>query len=115
MSTATAETRTSSSMTAELMDAWLASYKTAAWTQDQLEQLAGSWMNQARSMRNDGQKVFEVLVTQAKQNADEMTRTAEGAMSQAMARVPGWDAVTMNDLRRQVADLSARVEANTTR
>ena len=113
MTTATAENR--HSMTAELMDAWLASYKTAAWTQDQLEQLAGSWMNQARSMRNDGQKVFEVLVTQAKQNADEMTRTAEGAMNQAMARVPGWDAVTMNDLRRQVADLNARVEATGTK
>lgn len=110
MTTATVENR--HSVTAELMDAWLASYKTATWTQDQLEQLAGSWMNQARSMRNDGQKVFEVLVTQAKQNADEMTRTAEGAMQNAMARVPGWDAVTMNDLRRQVADLNARVEAN---
>ena len=109
MTTATTEPR--HTMTAELMDAWLASYKTAAWTQDQLETLAGSWMNQARSMRNDGQKVFEVLVTQAKQNADEMTRTAEGAMHQAMAQVPGWDAVTMNGLRRQVADLNARAEA----
>lgn len=113
MTTATAENR--QTLTADLMDAWLASYRTGAWTQDQLEQLATSWMTQARTMRNDGQKVFEVLVTQAKQNADEMTRATEGAMNRAMARVPGWDAATMADLRRQVADLGVRVDAAATK
>lgn len=106
----TTATETRPSLTADMMDAWMASYKTAAWTQDQLEQLTGSWLTQARTMRNDGQKVLEVIVSQAKANADEATRATEGMMQRAMAGVPGWDALTRADLRRQVEDLNARVD-----
>lgn len=102
---------THTSIASEMMDAWFASYKTAIWSQEQLEHLTQGWMSQARTMRNDGEKVMEALFTQAKTNADEMTRATETVMHQAMARVPGWDNLTAADLRRQVADLNARVDA----
>lgn len=112
--TATA-TETRTNLAADMLDTWMASYKTATWTQDQLETLAGSWMNQARTMRNDGQKVLEIIVSQTKSNADDAQRATEGAMQRAMAGVPGWDLLTRADLRRQVEDLNARVDALSTK
>jgi polyhydroxyalkanoate synthesis regulator phasin len=108
MTTATEATR--HSLASDMMDVWLQSYKTAFWGQEQLEALATGWMSQARTMRHDGQKVLEVMVSQAQQNADEATRVTESMVHKMMAAVPAWDAFTSADLRRQVADLSARVE-----
>lgn len=107
----TTATETRPNLAADMMDAWMASYKSATWTQDQLETLTGSWVNQARTMRNDGQKVLEIIVSQAKHNADDAQRVTESVMQRAMAGVPGWDMLTRNDLRRQVEDLNARVDA----
>jgi polyhydroxyalkanoate synthesis regulator phasin len=94
----------------ELWNIWLTSAKTMTWTQDQMEVLTTSWMEQAKTMRHDGQKVLEVLVTQAKSNADEAHRMTESALKSAMTAVPGWDLLTMGDMRRQIEDLNARVE-----
>jgi polyhydroxyalkanoate synthesis regulator phasin len=96
---------------AELWNVWLSSAKTMNWTADQMEVLTNSWMEQTKTMRHDGQKVLEVMVTQAKTNTDEATRMAESMVKGAMSAVPGWDVLTMGDLRRQVEDLSARVDA----
>ncbi|MEB3223454.1 MAG: DUF3294 domain-containing protein [Candidatus Sericytochromatia bacterium] len=98
------------SFATDMMDVWLQSYKTAFWGQEQLETLTASWMGQARTMRHDGQKVLEVMVSQAQQHADETSRTAEATVRQMMAAVPAWDALTSADLRRQVAELSAKVD-----
>lgn len=106
----TTTTENRPSMMSDMMDAWMSAYKSAVWSQEQLEQLSSGWMSQARTMRHDGQKVMEVLFSQAKHNADEMARIAEASMHRSMAAVPGWDMATSADLRRQVAELSQRVE-----
>ncbi|MEB3198560.1 MAG: DUF3294 domain-containing protein [Candidatus Sericytochromatia bacterium] len=107
----TTATETRPSLAAEMLDAWLASYKSAVWSQEQLEQLTAGWISQTRTMRQDGQKVMEILVSQAKGQADEMTRLSEASLQRVMAQVPAWDALTAADLRRQVAELNQRVEA----
>lgn len=94
----------------ELWNIWLTSAKTMNWSQDQMEVLTSSWMEQTKTMRHDGQKVLEVLVTQAKTNTDEAARMAETMVKSTLNAVPGWDMLTLGDLRRQVEDLSARVE-----
>lgn len=94
----------------ELMDAWLASVKSVVWSQDQVLNLTGSWVEQSRTMRNDGEKVLEVIVTQAKSNVEEMNRLATESAKSALDYVPGWDILTQADLRRQVADLKTRVD-----
>ena len=103
--------RPAASPASQLWDVWLSSAKTMTWTQDQMEVLTGSWMEQAKTMRHDGQKVLEVLVSQAKTNCDEAQRASEAAVKNAMQHVPGWDMLTLGDLRRQVEDLSARMDA----
>jgi polyhydroxyalkanoate synthesis regulator phasin len=104
---ATTERHTAAS---ELWNIWLSSAKTFNWSQDQVEVLTASWTEQAKTMRHDGQKVLEVLVTQAKTNSEEAQRMTESMMKGALQAVPGWDMLTMGDLRRQVEDLTARVE-----
>lgn len=98
------------SITAEMMDAWLASVKSVAWSQDQMMTLSHSWLEQSRTMRNDGEKVLEVIVTQAKTNVEEMNRLATESVKSALEHVPGWDVMTQQDLRRQVAELKTRVD-----
>lgn len=98
------------SITSEMMDAWLASVKSVAWSQDQMLTLSHSWMEQSRTMRNDGEKVLEVIVSQTKQNVEEMNRLANESVKSALEHVPGWDLLTQQDLRRQVADLKTRVD-----
>ncbi len=107
----TTETPTLPNVTGEILEAFLSNAKALNWSQDQLETLAATWMKQAHTMRHDGEKVFEVLVSQAKTHSEEMTRLAEQTMASATQNVPGWDLLTFGDLRRQVADLSARVDA----
>ena len=97
-------------VTTEMFEAWMASWKAMNWTQDQMEKLAGSWMEQAHTMRHDGEKVLEVLVSQAKTNTEEMQQLAEHGVKSALQFVPGWDVLTQADLRRQVADLQKRVD-----
>ena len=94
----------------DLLTVWLSSAKSMSWSADQMEVLTHSWMEQTKTMRHDGQKVLEVMVTQAKSNADEAQRMAESMVKGAMQAVPGWDILTQSDLRRQVEDLSARVD-----
>ncbi|MDB5099282.1 MAG: hypothetical protein JWM80_3703 [Cyanobacteria bacterium RYN_339] len=94
-----------------VMDSWMAGYKTMTWNQDQMETLGASWLEQARSMRNDGQKVLEVMVAQAKNSTDELARTNQALVKNALESVPAWDVLTQADLRRQVADLGARLDA----
>lgn len=107
----TTETPNLPNLTGEMLDAFLANAKALNWSQDQLSTLASTWMKQAHTMRHDGEKVLEVLVSQAKSHTEEMTRLAEQTMASATQSVPGWDLLTFGDLRRQVADLSARVDA----
>lgn len=107
----TTETPTLPNLTAEFLDACLSSAKALNWSQDQLETLTSTWMKQAHTMRHDGEKVFEVLIAQAKTHSEDMARLAEQSMANATQNVPGWDMLTFGDLRRQVADLSARVDA----
>lgn len=94
-----------------VLDTWMAGYKTMTWNQDQLETLGASWLEQARSMRNDGQKVLEVMVAQAKSSSEELARTNQALVKSALESVPAWDVLTQADLRRQVADLGARLDA----
>jgi polyhydroxyalkanoate synthesis regulator phasin len=110
MTTATHNDHPATSAAGELWNVWLSSAKSMTWSADQLEVLTNSWMEQTKTMRHDGQKVLEVMVTQAKTNADEATRAAESMVRGAMQAVPAWDVLTMGDLRRQVEDLAARVE-----
>ena len=98
------------SAASELWNVWLSSAKTMNWSADQMEILTSSWIEQTKTMRHDGQKVLEVMVTQAKSNCDEAQRMTESMVKGAMQAVPGWDYLTMGDLRRQVEDLAARVE-----
>jgi polyhydroxyalkanoate synthesis regulator phasin len=103
--------RPTHTLTGDMLDAWMTSYKTMTWTQDQMETLAVSWLEQAKTMRNDGHKVLEVLVSQAKNNAEDMQKLAASSMKHVMEQVPGWDALTVSDMRRQMADLNARMDA----
>ena len=107
----TTETPTLPAFTGELLDACLASAKALNWSHDQLEALASTWMEQAHTMRHDGEKVFEALISQAKTQAEEMATLAEEGMASATQLVPGWDLLTGGDLRRQIAELSARLDA----
>lgn len=102
-------TPNASKLAGEMMDAWMASYKSVNWGQDQVQTLAGSWMEQTRTMRHDAEKVFEVLMAQAKTNVEEMTRLSEAGLQNALHYVPNWDAMTQGDLRRQVEELNKRV------
>jgi polyhydroxyalkanoate synthesis regulator phasin len=98
------------SAASEIWNVWLASTKTMNWSADQMEVLTNSWLEQTKTMRHDGQKVLEVMVSQAKSNCDEAQRMTESMVKGAMQAVPGWDTLTMGDLRRQVEDLANRVE-----
>ncbi len=109
----TTETPSLPNLTVEFLDACLSNAKALNWSQDQLEALTSTWMKQAHTMRHDGEKVLEVLISQAKTHSEEMVRLAEQGMASATQHVPGWDLLTLGDLRRQVADLSARVDALT--
>ncbi len=100
-----------STLTGEMLDAALSNAKALNWSQDQLETLAATWMKQAHTMRHDGEKVFEVLVSQAKVHSEEMARLAEQTMASTTQHVPGWDLMTVGALRRQVEDLAARVDS----
>ena len=106
----TTERTTPATAAGELWSIWLNSAKSMNWSQDQVEVLTSSWAEQAKTMRHDGQKVLEVIVTQAKSNTEEAQRMTESLMKGALQAVPGWDMLTMGDLRRQVEDLTARVE-----
>jgi BMFP domain-containing protein YqiC len=92
-----------------VLDAWMSGYKALNWNQDQLEKLGTTWMSQAHTMRHDGEKVLEVMVGQAKSSADELQANAKSMLGS----VPGWDVLTQADLRRQVAELSAKLDAKT--
>lgn len=98
-------------MTAEIFEAWRASMKAMTWSQDQLEQLATSWMEQGRTMRHDGEKVLEVLLTQAKTNCEDMQQLAEQSVKSSLKAVPGWDLLTQSDLRRQLDALNQKLDA----
>ena len=93
--------------TANVFDAWMAGYKALNWNQDQIEKLSSTWLGQAHTMRHDGEKVLEVIVSQAKQNTDEMQKVAKSMLE----AVPGWDVLTQADLRRQVNDMGMRLDA----
>lgn len=105
------ETPTIPQFANEIFDACLSSAKAMNWSQDQFETLASTWMKQAHTMRHDGEKVLEVLVSQAKSHSEEMMRLADQSFKSATQHVPGWDLLTQSDLRRQVEDLAARVDA----
>jgi hemerythrin len=107
----TTETPTLPNVTGEILEAFLSNAKALNWSQDQLETLAATWMKQAHTMRHDGEKVFEVLVSQAKVHSEEMARLAEQTVANATQHVPGWDLMTVGTLRRQVEDLAARVDS----
>lgn len=109
----TTESPTLPNVTGEILDAFMSSAKALNWSQDQLSTLAETWMKQAHTMRHDGEKVLEVLVSQAKVHADEMARLAEQGLASATQAVPGWDWLTLADLRRQVEALSSRVDSLT--
>ena len=93
--------------TVNVLEAWMSGYKALNWNQDQIEKLSTTWIDQAHTMRHDGEKVIEVMVNQAKHNAEEMQQVAKTMLE----AVPGWDVLTQADLRRQVADLNARLDA----
>jgi polyhydroxyalkanoate synthesis regulator phasin len=108
--------------TVNVLDAWMSGYKALNWNQDQVEKLSTTWIDQAHTMRHDGEKVLEVMVNQAKHNVEEMQQVAKtmleavpGEMQQVaktmLEAVPGWDVLTQADLRRQVAELNARLDA----
>ena len=90
-----------------VMDSWLASAKALNWNQDQLEKLTSTWLGQVHTMRHDGEKVLEVMVGQARTQTDELQQAAKSMLGS----VPGWDVLTQADLRKQVNELSARVDA----
>ena len=96
---------------AELFDTWLSVGKSFNWTQDQMQTLVSTWLEQGRTMHHDGEKVLEVMTSQAKANAEEWQRAAQERMQSHLTVVPGWDLLTQADLRRQVAELSVRVDA----
>jgi hypothetical protein len=97
--------------TANYFDAWMSGYKALAWNQDQLETLGANWLSQARTMRHDGEKVLEVLVTQTRERTEEMQKSAQALTKSALEHVPAWDLFTQADLRKQVGELSARLDA----
>lgn len=100
-------TTTTMNPTTTMLDAWMSGYKALNWNQDQLEKLTTTWLGQAHTMRHDGEKVLEVMVGQAKTQADELQKAAKSMLE----AVPGWDVLTQADLRRQVADLAAKMDA----
>ncbi|GEM_PF-5717550 len=106
----TTETAIRPNLAGELLDATLSGAKALNWSQDQLEALASTWMKQAHTMRHDGEKVFEVLVSQAKTQTEEMMQFADQGFKSATQHVPAWDMFTMGDLRRQVEELSTRLD-----
>lgn len=74
------------------------------WQADQMESLGTAWMQQARTMRHDGLKVLEAMVAQSQGQMEEAMKN-----SATMAKsVPGWDAFTMEGLRRRVEEASAK-------
>lgn len=98
---------TTANPTTAMLDTWMNGCKAMNWNQDQLEKLTTTWLDQAHTMRHDGEKVLEVMVGQAKANADEMQKAAKAMLES----VPGWDVLTQADLRRQVSELNARLDA----
>lgn len=73
------------------------------WQADQMEALGTAWVQQARTMRHDGLKVLEAMVAQSQGQMEEAVKR-----SQEMAKsVPGWDAFTMEGLRRRVEEAQA--------
>jgi polyhydroxyalkanoate synthesis regulator phasin len=107
----TTTTPTLSTMTAEFLDAYLSGSKALSSSQDQLEALALAWVEQAQTMRHDGEKVFESMIEQVKTQTAEAVRLTEENFASATQLVPAWDMMTMGDLKRQVSELSARVDA----
>lgn len=107
----TPNTPSFSTMTAEFMDACLTGAKTMSDTQDSLEALASTWVSQAQTMRHDGEKLVVSMLSQVKEQATEMARRTEEHVASATQLVPAWDMGTMGDLKRQVAELSARLDA----
>ncbi|HBN09282.1 MAG TPA: hypothetical protein DD435_11770 [Cyanobacteria bacterium UBA8530] len=103
--TAGRTTQAAQAIPREILDAWVSSFKSLDWTFEQMEGLTTNWMKQTKAMRQDGQKVLEALAEQAKSNGD-----FAGFMDQGLKGVPGWDVPTLVDLRRQIDDLSARVD-----
>ncbi|HEY9724606.1 MAG TPA: DUF3294 domain-containing protein [Oscillatoriaceae cyanobacterium] len=103
-------TTTTQPMTGEFFEAWRSSMKAMTWSQDQLEKLASTWMEQGRTMRHDGEKVLEVLISQAKTNCEEMQQKAEHGFKSSLQAVPGWDLLTQNDLRRQMDELNKKLD-----
>ncbi|HEY9765084.1 MAG TPA: hypothetical protein V6C82_01910 [Chroococcales cyanobacterium] len=91
----------------EILDAWVSSFKSLDWTFEQMEGLSTNWMKQARAMRQDGQKVLETLTGQAENQDEELQAHGYKAI---LKGVPGWDVPTLVDLRRQIDELSVRVD-----
>lgn len=100
-----------SAMTAEFLDACLNGAKTLSASQDQLEALATNWAAQAKTMRHDGEKLALTMLAQVKEQATEMARLTEENVANATQLVPAWDMLTMGDLKRQVAELTERLDA----
>lgn len=93
-------------LASEMLDVWMSTTKTLNWSQDQMQTLTHSWMEQTKTMRHDGEKVLEVMVSQAKSNVEEMSRNMQSALN----AVPAWDALTMGDMRRQMNELAKRMD-----
>lgn len=94
----------------EFWDACTTATKAMTWGQDQLDTLTETWVKQARTMRHDGQKVAEVICGHAKTTAEEMRQLTEQGVKSTLSQVPGWDALTMQDIRRQISDLHTKVD-----
>ena len=100
----TAETTEMNGLPNEYFSLMMTPVRAWNWQADQVEALGTAWMQQARTMRHDGLKVLEAMVAQSQSQMDEAMKSG-----QAMAKsVPGWDAFTMEGLRRRVEEASAK-------
>lgn len=101
--TVEAEAPAMNALPAEYFSLMMTPVRALNWQLDQMESLSTAWMQQAHSMRHDGLRVLEAMVAQGQSQVEDAMKN-----SAAMAKsVPGWDAFTMEGLRRRVDEVSA--------
>lgn len=81
-----------------------------AWNQEQVENLIGKYMDQRKLARDEGTKLIEELVTQAKKNQQQIQKMIQDSVISAFGNLDIPTFSYMDDLSKKVDELSKKVE-----
>lgn len=97
-------------MAEKFWDMWLVGLGSVSWTQEQLENLMGQYLEQRKTAREENIKIIEELTRQVKSNQLQMQKMMQDAVTAALENVefPTYNLFTQ--MNQKVEELSRKVE-----